>query len=465
MKPTLSPINWRLFFPNKGFLRLLGIAIATVLTLGLFLGLPGLTQHSVTVRFLASAIEVKQFEPLVKQFEADNPGIRIEMVAGPNATNAVEDLYTSSFLLGNSPYDLVYMDIAWMPKFAAAGWLADLSDRLTDEDLVDFMDADIIGSRYQNGLYRVPFRTDVGILYYRTDLLEAAGLAPPETFRDLLEAASIIQRKPDPDRPQDNTSEASAEPGTDSSAVWGYVWQGKQYEGLSAMFVEVLAGYGGFWVDPNSGDVGLAQPEAIAAVQFLVNTLKQNVSTPAVTSYQEMETLRAFKNGSTLFLRNWPYVWPEVNKPDSPINGKVGLKSMVHAPGQNSAACQGGWGFGIAKNSKHPETAWKALQFLTSADTQRQVTLGYGTMPSRRSLYTDPQILEKYPHYPELLNVAEKAVLRPPIPQYAQASDILQRYLSAAITEQLTPEQAMRRAAGETRRLLGRYSTQNNRKT
>jgi multiple sugar transport system substrate-binding protein len=79
-------------------------------------------------------------------------------------------------------------------------------------------------------------------------------------------------------------------------------------------------------------------------------------------------------------------------------------------------------------------------------------------LPTRRSLYTDPQVLQEYSYFSRMLPVAESATLRPPIAQYAQASDILQRYLSAALTGRTDLEQAMRNAASETRTLLNRYS-------
>lgn len=128
---------------------------------------------------------------------------------------------------------------------------------------------------------------------------------------------------------------------------------------------------------------------------------------------------------------------------------------MVHAPGKSGGACLGGWGLGIAKSSKHPEEAWKAIQYFTSVEAQRRFILQAGYVPSRRELFTDPEIVAKYSHYPQLLEVVQSAVLRPPIAQYAQASDILQRYLSGAITNRLSPEIAMKAAANETRRLLG----------
>lgn len=115
-----------------------------------------------------------------------------------------------------------------------------------------------------------------------------------------------------------------------------------------------------------------------------------------------------------------------------------------------------GWGLGITTSSKHPDAAWEVVKFFSSEETQRKFVLATGYVPSRRALFNDPEILGKYPHYSDLLEVVESAALRPPIAQYAQASDILQRYLSAAITNQMTPEQAMEKAANETRRLLGK---------
>ena len=108
-----------------------------------------------------------------------------------NATNLLEDLYTSAFILGDSPYDLVNMDVIWTPKFAAAGWLKDLSNEFSTEELAVFSPNDIEGSRYEGKLYRVPIRSDAGVLYYRKDLLTAAGYKPPETFDELMKNRGI----------------------------------------------------------------------------------------------------------------------------------------------------------------------------------------------------------------------------------------------------------------------------------
>lgn len=410
--------------------------IVSCIIISQFWGQPALTQERVTITALINAGEVPQWkESIVKGFEKENPGIHLEIIEAPNATDLTENLYTAAFILGDSPYDLVYMDVIWTGKFAAAGWLLDLSDRIPEDELKAFMDKDVEAGRYKGKLYRIPLRSDAGMLYYRTDLLEQIGAKPPETFEDLVKVSQQLQEK--------------------KATRWGYVWQGAQYEGLPAMFVEILEGFGGFWVNSKTNEVGLDQPEAIKAVEFLRSVIDKSISPPGVTSYREEDTRRLFVSGESAFLRNWPYVWATANEEGSEIKGKVGIKPMVHIPGAKSGACLGGWGMGIAKTSKHPQEALKAIQYFTSKEAQRRFTLETASISSRRDLFSDPEIIAKYPHYPKFQKLVESAVLRPPIAQYAQSSDILQRYLNAALSNRsLSVEKTMKAAANETRNLL-----------
>lgn len=416
-------------------LRWLGLALFCSISLigGHFVQ----AQQPIHLSMLTSALDAAQGQALVAAFEAKNPDIKLDVIEGPNASNLIEDLYTSSFLLGDSPYDLVMMDVVWLPKFAAAGWLLDLSDRIAAADLADFMPADLNGGRYNGKLYRLPIRSDAQLLYYRQDWLQQAGLSPPETFADLVATSQKLQ--------------------SSGLAKWGYVWQGRQFEGLAAVFVDILAGFGGFWVNPATLEVGLDRSEAIGAAQFLRSTLVQNISPPGVSNYQHEEARRLFQGGEVAFMHNWPYAFPLINAEDSPVKGKFAIKTMVHAPEQVGGSCLGGWGIGIAKSTAHPEAALRVAQFYASSEAQRLASLANGYLPSRRSLYTDPEIVAKYPYFPSMMGVIDQAVLRPPIAQYAQASDIVQRYLSAAITDRMGAEESMQFAAEETRALLTHY--------
>ncbi|MEK7288084.1 MAG: extracellular solute-binding protein, partial [Elusimicrobiota bacterium] len=167
------------------------------------------------VRYLANPDVGGFSKEIIKDFEAKNSDIRVEMVEGPSATNTREDMYAASFMAKEETYDLVYMDVAWLPKFAAQGWLSPLDDLFAKEDQDEFLPGDIAGSRYQGRIYRLPIQSDGGMLYYRKDLLAAKGIEPPATWDELVAAAKKIQSPPE---------------------LCGLVFQGKQYEGLVCVF-------------------------------------------------------------------------------------------------------------------------------------------------------------------------------------------------------------------------------------
>jgi multiple sugar transport system substrate-binding protein len=163
-----------------------------------------------------------------------------------------------------------------------------------------------------------------------------------------------------------------------------------------------------------------------------------------VTSYSEEETRNLFQGGRGVFLRNWFYVWSLVDQTDSGVKGKVAFAPMVHGPSGSSAATLGGWGFAISRFTSNPEASWKFVQFATSPRQLRQLYSRAGRIPARKSLV--PQ---------EFGPIVRSARARPRIPEYAQASDILPRWLSAALSGIVRPEDALRNAAQETRAVLG----------
>jgi trehalose/maltose transport system substrate-binding protein len=353
---------------------------------------------------------------LIEEFQTQHPNARVRLIEGPPATNTREDMYSTSFLSGAAGYDIVYSDVIWVPKFAAAGWLLDLTDRLNSDDRADFLPADLRAGYYKEHLYRIPAFSDAGVLYYRKDLVPE----PPTTFEDLERLSSQFK----------------------TADRWGFLWQGKQYEGLVTVYLEILRGSGGEWIDPDTREVFLDKPEALSALRFLKKSIG-TISPPAVTTYIEEDTRNLFQNGRAVFLRNWPYVWTLMKQSPMQLEGRVGIAPVVHAPGHESAATLGGWGFAISKFTRDPETAWQFVEFLTRPAQLQRVQARMGRIPARKSLVP-----------PEFAPILATARMRPPIPEYAQASDILQRWLSAALTGRVDPEEALKHATRETRLLL-----------
>lgn len=378
------------------------------------------------IRFLEAPDTGGGWHEIVEAFEAANPDVDVELVEGPPSTNTREEMYAAAFLAG-AAYDVIYMDVPWVPKFAARGWLRPLDDLLPPDARDVFLPGDVAGSLYQGRLYRVPMQADAGMLYYRTDLVDR----PPETFADLVALARRAQQPPD---------------------RWGYVFQGLQYEGLAANFLEVLWGHGGEVFD-ESGRVVLDRPASVAALTWMAG-LVGAVAPRGVTAYQEEEARQAFQEGRAVFMRNWPYAWTPLQADESPVRGRVGLARLPHAPGVSGAAALGGWGFGIAASTPHPDAAWRFVAFATAGAQQKTLHLRNGRIPTQRALFDDAEILARSPHYPQLLDVLLTARPRPVHPRYAEISDALQRHVSAALVGRETPADAVRSAAEAIRRII-----------
>ena len=353
---------------------------------------------------------------LLDDFQKKHPNVRVRLVEGPPATDAREEMYSSSFLSGDAAYDIVYADVIWIPKFAAAGWLMDLTGLVSPADREDYLPADLEAGMYHGRLYRVPAYTDAGVLYYRKDLVPQ----PPATFDQL---ADLSERLKTQDR-------------------YGFLWQGKQYEGLVTVYLETLWGFGGDWIDSETRRVFLDSPEALEALEFLRKAIG-TISPPAVTTYAEEETRLLFQNDRSVFLRNWPYVWTLLEQ-TLRKDGRAGVAPVVHAPGHSSASTLGGWGFAISRFTQNPDAARQLVEFLTRPEQLSRIQLRLGRIPARKRLVP-----------PEFAPILKSARVRPEIAEYAQASDILQRWLSAALTGRVTSKTALLKATRETRALLG----------
>lgn len=357
----------------------------------------------------------------------------VDIVEGPNSTDLRESMTTAALLAEDPTVDLVYLDVTWIPKFAGAGFLRPLDDEVPGEEIDALLAASVAAGRFKERLYGLPVRADVGVLYYRRDLLEEAGIRVPETFEELRAAARSLSSPP---------------------SRWGLVFQASQYEGLVCVYLEVLRGFGGFWVDSGSFEVGLDSDAAERALRFLTEA-RGTISPPGITTYKEEESRRLFQDGRVVFLRNWPYVWRLAQAPGSPLAGRVGARTMVHAVGGEGSGTLGGWSLGVSRFAAHPAEAVAFLRHAIRPESQRALCAESGYAPARRDSYRDPRLLAANPFLADLAPLLESAVARPPLPRYAQISDVLQRHLTAALTGGLTPREALRAAAGQTRLILG----------
>ncbi|MGR3275005.1 extracellular solute-binding protein [Acaryochloris marina NIES-2412] len=400
----------------------LGIAALQVLALGLLY----FTWPPVVLTLLVPEDEAQAWKPLIQSFEAKHPKTKIRLTTTKNLGGYLsKQLKEGSCLPQGSP-DLVYIDVIWVPEFAVRGCLQDLSGRFGTEMRSQFNPQAVRDGEYFGKSYRIPLRSDMGMLYYHSDLLTQAGYQkPPQTFTDLMKISQTLKQK--------------------KLVEWGFLWQGDQYEGKIATFIEILAGHGGYWIDDQTRQVGLDQSEALQAVQFLRNTLKSKVSPTSVLTYSEAESLTQFRAGKSMFLRHWPRAKFFLANDKTVKSMPMQLQSQDHPGGP----CNGSWGLGIAKKTHHSDQAWRAIQFFSSEQSQRQFTQATQFIPSHKAVLKQESL--------EVQQAIAKVIDRPRIPEYDQASEILQAALSQALNPDTTDqavEKIMRKATAETYQLL-----------
>jgi len=117
----------------------------------------------------------------------------------------------------------------------------------------------------------------------------------------------------------------------------------------------------------------------------------------------------------------------------SRVPGRAGMIALPFFPGEKNVSALGGWQVAISRFSRTPYEAWKFVEFLTGAESQKEIALTTGRAPARAALYRDPEVLKRYPDFSfrsELFTIAKP---RPRTPVYAPLSNVMQRYFSSAI--------------------------------
>jgi multiple sugar transport system substrate-binding protein len=366
----------------------------------------------------------------LERFDRETPDVRVEMRPTPDAADLRHQLYVQWLNARATDPDILQVDAIWTPEFAAAGWILPL-DRFSPETSA-FFPVTIEANRWQGELFALPWFVDVGMLYWRTDLLDE----PPATWEQLERAVRRVT--------------------ADGSPRYGLVWQGARYEGLVTVFLEYLGGFGGKILD--GGRVTVNQPPGVLALTTMRDQIVRGVVPARVLSWHEEEPRFAFQNGEAALMRNWPYaVAPMQDTGSSRVAGRFAVAPMPAGPGGRPTAAFGGAQLAINAFSPEAEAAWRVIDYLTRPEQMIERAEIVGQFPTRTGAYDDPALAEALAISPaQAREIVEAAVPRPVTPVYTQLSEILQIQLHRALSGQAEPAAALARAASEMQELLDR---------
>ena len=330
----------------------------------------------------------------------------------PSASTEVHQALVQQLVRKSGTPDVFTQDVVWIAEFAGAGWALDLDQYFPVAGRSDYYPGLIAACTYNDKLTALPWFVDSGMLYYRTDLI---GDKAPETWEEMVKTGSDLQKA--------------------GKAKFGYLWQGKQAEVLVCDTVEVIGSNGGAILGPDGRTGTLNSDKAVEAIRFLYDTINTTKLSPSdVLSWDEEPSRAPFTGGDAAFLRNWSYVYGIAQDPKgSSVVGKVAVAPLPHFSGGKSAACLGGYQYGINASTKNREAAVDFLTWMSSPETQLHFARQLGIAPTRPAVYADATLAKEQPFMVSLKDVFTGATPRPVTPKYAQVTLAIQSGVSKAL--------------------------------
>ncbi len=392
-----------------------------------------------------AAMSVDDMNAVAKEFEAANPNIKIEMTYVPYEN--VHDKFVTGMATTPPAYDVVMVDVVWYDEWVKAGYLADLTSKVTpDMKSKIFPTAWNVVTR-DGKAYGLPWLLDTKYLFYNKDILKQAGFdSPPATWEELALQAKAIKDK--------------------GLVEYPIVWSWKQAEAAICDFTALLYGNGGKFLD-ETGKPVFNDEKGVATLTWMKQTIDDGLTNPASVSDLEGDVVNVFNSGKAAFALNWLFMYDGSNYDSSvsQVVGNVGITTIPvfesMAGSLKSASVDGSSGFSIAATSKNVDAAYKYVEFLTSESVQMKYSSKQ--LPIWTSAYEGENLktLEGATRSNPVTVPAFKeqfayAVLRPNIPYYMEGSTGLQLALQEALTGAKSPKDALDAVALKWTELAGK---------
>jgi trehalose/maltose transport system substrate-binding protein len=397
--------------------------------------LKGCTRPSVpepvTLVLLDQEWTTKEFtaarEQELQQFTRET-GIQVRLLPAPESAREKLALWQGLLEKGASSPDVYGIDVIW-PQILG-DYFIDLKPHFANEISHDFP---TIAAAYSvdNKLVALPYYANVGLLYYRSDLLRQYGYRePPKNWDQLESMAARIQ---------------AGERAKGKKEFWGFVWQGAATEALTCNGLEWQAADDGGQIIEGDKTISVNNPQAIRAWKRAARWVG-SISPPSVVGYKEWDALNAWVAGDAAFMRNWTIAYADSQAAGSAIRNKFDT-ALLPGGKAGRVGTLGGAGLAVSRFSAHPREALELVRYLCGRDVQVRRSRVLSAPPTLPELYKLPEVLESNPHF-ALLNRAFRAgiVSRPSNVTGKKYQDVSDAYIQA-VHSVLTGEKSAPEAA------------------
>ncbi|MBN8882240.1 MAG: sugar ABC transporter substrate-binding protein [Salana multivorans] len=297
-----------------------------------------------------------EFRALIDKFEAENPGIKVELLSGPYAST--KEQVIAGAAAGTMP-DVVGLEGAWVYDFAKQGSIADLTALMSE---FGYDDSELASQIQVDGAtYMIPVVNFVYPLYTNDALLADAGVTSIPSNRSEFSAAA------------QKIKDATSQPG------WIFPLSLEQPSGIQNNVMSWVWASGGSML--KDGQPDLTNDDVSSAMAFLQQLWDDGVTAPGAFTMKEQDMVEEFTNGRVgMMIDSLAHINlireanPDLEFSISAIPAQDGYDGERGIP-------YASWGIGVADNSDHKEEAWKLVSFLMSESTNSELSTMANAFP------------------------------------------------------------------------------------
>ncbi len=351
-------------------------------------------------------------------------------------TNERKELLARSLRSKSDRIDIFAVDQIWVPRFAK--WGEPLDRYVTQRELENILGYALESCIYENVLVSMPLYIDIGMMYYRRDLLRELpdrqrleeNLKNSITWDDFIRLRDELGYKNKP----------------------FYLFQGNDYEGLVCNYFELLVGQ-----DENffrNDEMNLNSTSGRSALKFLVDLVNERELSPGkVSEFNEQASYAYMLDHDAVFLRGWPGFVEQFRAfySDTSKLNNIGRCALPHFEGEKPVSVFGGWNLMISKYSANKEASLEFIRFLQAQEIQKLLFEVGGYIPVNKSVYEDADYMQQNADLKYYRKLLDNGFHRPALEDYTRISDIICHYVHLALKEDLSVSDALGQASGMIR--------------
>jgi len=372
-------------------------------------------------------------EGVKKDFE-ERTGAKVEVVLAPTPEHIEKAML--DFFSGSGAYDVINFTGAELAPEVNNNLLAldsfiEASPSYEYDDLLPGMQA--VG-QYKGNQIAIAYRSTPQLIYYRSDLFEAAGVEVPSTWDEVYDVAKALTQDVDGDGKTD---------------IYGFTAAGKAPEELSHAWLPAFYGLGGVIVKED-GRSGFNSEAGIKAATLWKDMYQSGILPPDYFAWGRDDFINAMAQGRTAFgLFTGSYYGRF-------FTGTIIPEQIGFAPAPNGGVNRSnGWFLTVNKDSKNPQLAWELVMALTSKDNQVRMATEWANGPTRTSTFQSDAFKKIWPQANELVVAANFIVRDPTSKDVTRIHESVTEEVTYIMQGKKTAEEGMKDLAARVDKILG----------